>query len=356
MAESQVPYPYTANQLKALRAAMSEPRFDTYLKKGGGKEEYALALYLYNARVAKAFLYPLGVIEVTLRNAIDNLLVQKYGHSWHLSDNFRKQILMPDGLVTLDTAIKRAGANAPRSQIVAALTFDFWSNVFRKEYAPLWRTSLNIVFPNLPSGITRHEIQLLVKSINKFRNRIAHHEPVLDMNVTDIHSKIVQLVEYRCAETALWMKYHSTLATVIRTRPKLDEAVMPLKSRLDKNFVTVKSDTTLLQLLERTDRQTAIICTNDAGAPIAVFSMPEIAEYLAQSARKLGGMIDLTEQRVMTMIEGSEIEKTWVQMEETAALALAIRELQKPRIHTIVGVDVLTGKATGAILRAHRRY
>src|SRR5690606_39563904 len=69
--ESQVPYPYTVEQLQAIRASISEPRFATYLKKGGNHQEYALALYLYNARVAKAFLYPLNVAEVTLRNAVD---------------------------------------------------------------------------------------------------------------------------------------------------------------------------------------------------------------------------------------------------------------------------------------------
>ena len=85
MAESQVPFPYLPAQMQAIRASISEPRFATYLAKGGNHDEYAMALYLYNARVAKAFLYPLNVAEVTLRNAVDGILVGRFGVSWHLS-------------------------------------------------------------------------------------------------------------------------------------------------------------------------------------------------------------------------------------------------------------------------------
>src|SRR5690606_2657146 len=122
--ESHVPYPYTVEQLQAIRASISEPRFATYLKKGGNHQEYALALYLYNARVAKAFLYPLNVAEVTLRNAVDEILVATFHDHWHQEAGFRDQTLTPEGLVTLDKAIQRAGQNAPRDQVVATLTFD----------------------------------------------------------------------------------------------------------------------------------------------------------------------------------------------------------------------------------------
>jgi hypothetical protein len=108
MAESQVPYPYQQAQLQAIRVSISEPRFATYLAKGGNHEAYAMALYLYNARVAKAFLYPLNVAEVTLRNAVDGILVGRHGQNWHQDPGFRNQTLMPDGLSTLDKAIQRA--------------------------------------------------------------------------------------------------------------------------------------------------------------------------------------------------------------------------------------------------------
>lgn len=97
----------------------------------------------------EAFMYPLAVVEVTLRDAIDALLVSVYGPTWHLVPSFRDVVLMPEGLSTLDKARSRVGMAAPRSRVVAELTFDFWSNLLRPEYGDLWRTSLNVVFPNI---------------------------------------------------------------------------------------------------------------------------------------------------------------------------------------------------------------
>lgn len=70
MAESQVPYPYTEDN-HSIISSLSEARFAPYLKNAGFNQHYAFSLYLYNARLSKAFLYPLHILEVTLRNRID---------------------------------------------------------------------------------------------------------------------------------------------------------------------------------------------------------------------------------------------------------------------------------------------
>lgn len=358
MAESQVPYPYLPEQLTAIRAAISEPRFATYLQIAGNHEKYAVALYLYNARVAKAFLYPLGVVEVTLRNAVDQVLVNRYGQAWHQNVAFRTQTLTAEGLATLDKAIRRAGQQAPKSQIVATLTFDFWSNIFRPDYGDLWRTTVNIAFPNLMHGETRQEIQNLVKPINFFRNRIAHHEPVLDLNVTDVLAKIVRLTGLRCAETAAWLSHHCTLNTVVRTRPKLDgSSADALSAKLDKDFVSVDVGTTLQSLTGSVDdKHQPVICMDAAGLPTAAFTILDVARFISDQAKKLEGMVDLNELRVSDLIQAIDFTGRWARMDEKTSMGLAVKELQKPRIQILVGTDPTTGRATGAILRAHRRY
>nr|CAD7054801.1 hypothetical protein RP007_05506 [Rhizobium sp. P007] len=67
-------------------------------------------------------------------------------------------------------------------------------------------------------------------------------------------------------------------------------------------------------------------------------------------------MIDLGEHTVSDLIKAANLSDRWTQLADSTPLALAIKELQKPRIQIIVGVETATGKATGAILRAHRRY
>jgi len=358
MAESQVIYPYLPEQLQAIRASISEPRFATYLAKAGNHEKYAVALYLYNVRVAKAFLYPLGVVEVTLRNAVDEILVQRHGHDWHHDNIFRNQILTPEGLATLDKAIRRAGQQALRGQVVAELTFDFWSNLFRPEYGALWRTTINIAFPNLKHGETRQEIQNLVRPINAFRNRVAHHEPILDMNVTDVLGKIMRLTGLRCRETEAWVKHHCTLNTVVRSRPKLDGSNSDtVSAKMDKNFVPVDMNTTLQTVIGAVDeKRQAIICLDAAGSPTAAFTAFDLARYVSDRANELEGMVDLSQHKVSDLVQAINLIGRWLEIDDKSSMGLAVKELQKPRVQILVGRDPATGRATGAIIRAHRRY
>ena len=358
MADSQVPFTYLPEELTAIRASISEPRFATYLATAGNHEKYAMALYLYNARVAKAFLFPLGVAEVTLRNAIDEILVRRFGTSWHQDAGFREATLMPEGLATLDKAIQRAGPNASRGQVVATLTLDFWSNLFRPHYGALWRTTINIAFPNLRHGETRQEVQNLVKPINAFRNRVAHHEPVLDMNVTDVHAKIVRLTELRCGITAAWLKHHSTLSTTVRSRPRLDaSSADSIAAKLDRSFLAVESDTTLQQLVASLDdKRHAIVCLDGAGRPTAAFTPLDVIRFVSDRAGQLDGLIELKDHKVSDLLDAMAVADRWIKMDEKAPIAWAVKELQKPRIQILVGIDHATERATGVILRSHRRY
>lgn len=357
MAESQVPYPNLPPQVAAIRASLSEPRFATYLSKGGQDEGYALALYLYNARVAKAFMYPLGVVEVTLRNAIDALLITRHGQSWHLDPGFCDSVLTPEGLATLQKAVTRAGAGASHSQVVAELTFDFWSNLLRPDYGNLWRTSLNIVFPNIARGTSRHEVQSMAKAINLFRNRVAHHEPVLDLNITDVHAKIVELVRLRCTETAAWLKHHSTVSAIIRTRPRGPAAgFVSLQARLAPDYVEVTEATTLEYVAEQFDRKHQVaICRRVDGTITAAFGPIELIRYLAASAKVTDGLVAPVEHTVQQLLAWIDVRDTWVAMPANAPLAMAIERLAEKKINIVVGLDS-TGAPVGVIPRAQRRY
>lgn len=358
MAESQVPFPYQPAEIAALRLSLSEPRFATYLKKAGNHEEYAIALYLYNSRLAKSFLFPLGMAEVTLRNAVDPILVSRYGANWHLDQTFRNHVLSEESLRSLDKARQRAGLQAPRDQVVATLTFDFWSNLFRHEYGAMWRTTVNIAFPNLAHGRGRKEVQDLVKAINDFRNRVAHHEPILDYNVTEVYSKIVQLIELKCAQTAAWMKHHSTVSAVTRTRPKLSGAAAnSLESRLDKEFLSVSQATAIKDVVaSAVHKHPVIICVDATGRPEAAFTVTDVMLFLSECAAKADGLVALPDHSIGDLINRKSFSAQWLPLDCKIAFGLAVKELQKPRIQIVVGVEGKTGKAIGALLRAHRRY
>lgn len=356
MAESQVPYPYDAATIASLKASLSEPRFATYLKKASGDATFALTLYLYNSRLAKSFLFPLSVAEVTLRNAVDGVLLQMFGAAWHQDADFRDNVLTPESLGALEKAIDRARSNE-RGKVIAELTFDFWSNLFRNEYADLWRTKANIAFPGLAHGEGRHEIQVLVREINRLRNRVAHHEPILDMNVPDLHSKIIKLVELRCQVTAGWMRHHSTVSVVMRSRPNLaGSAPVTLASRADHKFEVVERTTKLVGLASEAAQTCAAFVCLENGSIVGAITHQQLALFMATKALELDGMVDLNDHTVEDVLSIPAVTDGFRSMPAGSSFFDAIKILKEPKTRVVVAVDPDNGAPVGVVLRAHRRY
>ena len=356
MAESQISYPYHAATITALKASLSEPRFGSYLAKASNNEHYAIALYLYNARLAKSFLFPLNVAEITLRNAVDCALVQKFGPDWHTENNFRDRTLSEQSRAALEKAITRASAQ-DRGKVIAELTFDFWSNLFRVEYASVWRTMANIAFPELPHGQGRREVQTLVREINQFRNRVAHHEPILDVNVPDLHSKMIKLVKLRCEVTADWMKHHSTVSTAMRSRPNLaGSAPVTLGDRTDTAFAEVHASTTLAELNKSEGKtEKAIVCT-DSGNFVGAFTQQILAQYITEKAGEADGLIDLNDHTVGDVLKSPGVKETYHSQPARLPFFDAVEILKRPKAQLSVALDEAANAPQGVILRAHRRY
>ncbi|SFP23171.1 Abi-like protein [Cohaesibacter marisflavi] len=356
MAESQVPYSYDVEAIAALKGSLSEPRFATYLAKASGNETFAFALYLYNVKLAKSFLFPLSVTEVTLRNAVDSALLKIFGAAWHEDANFRDTVLTPQSLSTLDKAIERARSNA-RDKVIAELTFDFWSNLFRNEYSNLWRTKANIAFPGLSHGEGRRQIQTLVKEINRLRNRVAHYEPILDLNVPDLQSKMIKLVELRCKITADWMRHHSTVSAVMRSRPNLaGSAPVTLESKTDKRFIVVER-TSKLACLANEEAQTcsAFVCMENENI-VGAITHEQLGQYMATAAMKLDGMVDLNDHSIADVLNIPAVANGFRSMTAESSFFDAVKILKEPKTRVIVAVSPDDGAPIGVILRAHRRY
>lgn len=360
MAESQVPFPYTPEDMTAIRSSISADRFATYLTAAKGNEHHALDLYLYNARLAKAFLYPLHVGEVTLRNAIDEVLTDLHGPTWPTNQGFNDQ-LTPESRKSLAKAIARASTiqrGPPRGQVVATLTFDFWSNLFRPDYdRPIWQVNLRKALPHCQPRTTRAEVQILVRDINFLRNRIAHHEPILSVNATSLHADIVRLVEMRSPSMSRWLRYHSTLSTVIRTKPRPGMAAQTAIERCDTGFQAVAEDHTLASVLATYSPDTpAIVCVDQAGSPTALLSAAEIVAYA--SGRLTGTMIDFGEHKVADLLSSGIVLGRWASVVTNAPIAELVDVIKGPGIRGVVVVEERNGMQfpRGVLLRAHRRY
>jgi hypothetical protein len=141
--------------------------------------------YEQNLLISKQYYIPLSVLEVSLRNAINFHFETMYGRGWLLN---QAQFLRNDLILKIDEAkskILKRNEEINKEKLVAELSFGFWTALFKSPYAKQMRTTdLKRIFSNLPSKdkalIDRSILSIKLNHIRAFRNRIFHHEKIID--------------------------------------------------------------------------------------------------------------------------------------------------------------------------------
>jgi len=196
-----------AAEIAALEASISRERLKKYLDATGDHLPSALDLYERNMRLSEAFYTPLQGLEVCLRNKLDAQLEAIYGPLWltdhtaaPLDDHMRSFV---------NDAIAGLPANPTRGQIVAELRFAFWVGLLGKKYDnSLWRAGCFKVF-TAPGGRPRKTVHGRMNAIRRFRNRVAHHEPIFHKDLAAVHCEILEAVAWMCPATCGWIGSHS---------------------------------------------------------------------------------------------------------------------------------------------------
>lgn len=310
MAESQEQVAYTQPLLTALERTLSPARLAPYMNIAGQNRRFAMQLYLWNSRLSKAFLFPLNVAEVTVRNAIHQAFTHQFGTpDWVFNPPFQRT---PQSVRSHQTAHARLLAGrqigAPpvtADDLIAALNFDFWSNLFRWEYDPLWTQPglLRATFPNLPAGATRVDVQNRVQRVNTFRNRIAHHEPIHRARHRDYHNAILELIGLVDTDARDWVETCSTVIAVVRTPPTPVTGIygLPLASTSLRPPPTVEDNDTIAALLHRLGGARPPIALTTPPTE-AVISLEMVTTFIAQKSLDQGGLIDLTMETVANLL------------------------------------------------------
>lgn len=310
MAESQEFFDYDQDVLDALTTGFSAARLRDYLAERWGDQEQAIQLYLWNARLSKAFLFPLQVCEIFLRNAMDVAFTARWGRGWVMAPPFALNPFSTDShqrtLVRLQRNAAKNDLPAPsEDDVVAALTFDFWSNLYRADYdQALWDdpTLLPAVFPNLPTGADRRHVQQLMASINTLRNRIAHHEPIHDRQDHGARlSEILTLIGYLAPAAREWTRQHCTVMTVVKSPPSAHSR-LPGRPLAQSNLRAPRvfpPDAKLLDALsEIADARPAVALIGpvDRRDGYTAVTAQALAAYSARIANETGGLVDFGEQ------------------------------------------------------------
>ncbi|MFV2197093.1 hypothetical protein [Nocardiopsis sp. LOL_012] len=199
---------------------LSEPRMAPYLRKTGGDRRDALAVYEWSARTAAAAFEDVGHLEVLLRNALDECLREhvresECGIPWFLLPTPGGEHVAEAVQVVRERLRKQKQES--RDQIVAGLTFGFWSGLLGTRYEELWRECLYRAFPNA-SG-RRKEVSVELDGVRKFRNRLAHHDSMLSVDVPFEARRIFTLARYIDHDVADWLEQRSRVLKVYGERP-----------------------------------------------------------------------------------------------------------------------------------------
>lgn len=194
-----MPRNFSAQEQQRIPSTLSAPRFATYLTACNNDAAAARRLYGWNARVASAFLFPLHLFEISVRNAVANAASATYNADWPWVANFERSLSRPHRphFSPHQEILKvRSRHENPRrtGKVIADLKFAFWVSMFTVSHeARLWQPHINVEFPNAPATMSVRDLRTRVYQVSdvvrKLRNRIAHHEPIFGLDLlTDYDS------------------------------------------------------------------------------------------------------------------------------------------------------------------------
>lgn len=224
-----------------LDAWLSPARLSRYLSYASGDRARAIALYEWNAQVSAALHRDLAHLEVALRNAYDAAASAHWtgpGHYWLLDDADRvfARVLRtkhtyragqrvkyqvdinqkPRELVA--RAVRDAGGpRATAGKVVAELNFGFWRYLSSSAHEKtLWVPLLHHAFPQRTK---RTDIDARVGRLHAVRNRVAHHEPLLQEDLEARLADLLTVAGQLHPQLATHLAVTSHVPPLLRARP-----------------------------------------------------------------------------------------------------------------------------------------
>lgn len=158
--------------------------------------------------------------EVLIRNAIDAELGKDQPQT-PIRDTWLMDfsILQPNGVKQVIIAVERLerGKEITRSRVVAGVSFGFWAGLFSKHYEELWRHRLRRAFPH--ESITRKDLTQPMRSLQAFRNRVAHHDCLLAQPVADRVAEMQQIAGWIDPDAETWLDGLCRVSRLLESKP-----------------------------------------------------------------------------------------------------------------------------------------
>jgi len=171
---------------------ISPDRLSSYKFNDSDDMEVLLSRYIFNVEVSESFYPVLSALEISLRNRLYNAVAMLKGDNWLLNEIEQQEVLSQNAckiLIDVYDKLNIKYDNVSIGAIIADLTFGFWINLCKKSYKnTLWDKQgfFESVFPNFDnhfkcSSLDKTKVIFpLLKDILRLRNRIFHHEIIIN--------------------------------------------------------------------------------------------------------------------------------------------------------------------------------
>lgn len=176
---------------------ISIPRFQVYLDNTGSDFDKAIQLYKANIEISEAFYPLLSILEISLRNAINQKLTQHFNDPFWFKNNLPIDFLPFVSEATQKLTRQRKTITADK--IVAELNFGFWNRLFSRHYTAILWKPLRVVFQNTPKNLRKRDtIADSLYRIRTLRNRIYHYEPIFGnlQEIDKIHTEMITFLTW----------------------------------------------------------------------------------------------------------------------------------------------------------------
>jgi len=216
-----------------LSKSLSHNRLAAYSVTSDRDSSDAVARYLWNLALSAAMQPVLHTLEVAFRNAlfdVGNEATAKSPFSTRIVPSWldaKPSMLASQEEADVTEAVQRLGKNPKRhtaGHLVGQL--GFWIRLCDSPYEQgrpngpaLWPLAVKR-FPNCPrSERTRVRIRYAFDEVREFRNRLAHHQPIWDTSVLDMHVRAIERLRWMNARLAAVTQHYSQLVAVYNAGP-----------------------------------------------------------------------------------------------------------------------------------------
>jgi hypothetical protein len=231
----------------AIEALLGHARLATYLAEADGDVSRATDLYLWATQLSGALHGQISFVEIAVRNAID-LQLSAWNQAAGCAPDWSAEAQTADPLYGIlrkhlseargravreaeerDKAHPRSGTTVTHDDVIAQLMFGSWVSVVRPisntesphRQQQLWAEALSQAFPHATSGDAgRVDIGKKLETLRRLRNRVAHHDNLLRVDVQHRLNGMLSLMAKMDPNYPQLATGRSTLRRLLREDPR----------------------------------------------------------------------------------------------------------------------------------------